>query len=298
MTWVNTQRILDGVNITGRFGESLQITEKWQIRVDSPATSKVELITNVPAALGVTWGSSHFEFPACKAMEFDLSPHGKDGMLWILTVKYYVPDPKKKPKENGIPEDVWDRQGGTTTYPVFVDIDGDAIVNSAGDPLEGLEREREETTWSLTKYYENDEALTADIGDYDGHVNSIEWAGQDPKRWKCYFKGAKKQSVSKLDGDDDAGQLDYIETHWEFRLAVDDWTLKPWDIGFMQLIDGQRTAITDSAGKPVKQPVALNSDGTKKPDGEKPSIANGGAGFDIYPEADWTESLGTPEMVP
>ena len=297
MAWVNYQRILDGTSITGKFGESLQITERWQIRVDSPATSKATILHGVSSTAGVTWGASHFEFSACKAMEFELSPEGKDGMRWILTVKYYVPDPKKKPRENGVPNDVWERQGGTTTYPVFVDASGTSITNSAGDPLEGLEREREETTWSLTKYYMHDDDLTTDVLAYDGKVNSATWATYGAKKWKCYFKGAKRVAVSKLDGSDDAGLLEYIESHWEFRLAADGWQLKPWDIGFHELVSGQRKAITGSDGKPVKQPVALSFDGTKKTAGQKPSVINLGFGADIYVSTDWSSAFGSPAMV-
>ena len=297
MAWVNYQRILDGTSVSGKFGESLQITERWQIRVDSPSTSKADILTGVSTTSGVTWGSSHFEFPALKAMEFELAPEGKDGMRWLLTVKYYVPSPTKTPQENGIPADVWERGGGTTTIPAFTDSSGDTITNAAGDPLEGLEKEREETSWTLTKYYEDQASLDAAISSYAGRVNSAGWAGEDEKTWKCYFKGAKRQSVSKLDGVDDAGTLDFIESRWEFRLEVDTWKAMPWDVGFMELVSGSRKTITGSDGKPVKQPVALNSDGTKKTAGSAPDVINGGAGVDLYLTADWSSEFGTPELI-
>jgi hypothetical protein len=297
MAWVNYQRILDGTSVSGKFGESLQITERWQIRVDSPSTSKADILTGVSTTSGVTWGSSHFEFPALKAMEFELAPEGKDGMRWLLTVKYYVPSPTKTPQENGIPADVWERGGGTTTIPAFTDSSGDTITNAAGDPLEGLEKEREETSWTLTKYYEDQASLDSAIASYAGKVNSAGWAGEDEKTWKCYFKGAKRQSVSKLDGVDDAGTLDFIESRWEFRLEVDTWKAMPWDVGFMELVSGSRKTITSSDGKPVKQPVALNSDGTKKTAGSAPDVINGGAGVDLYLTADWSGEFGTPELI-
>jgi hypothetical protein len=297
MAWVNYQRILDGCSVSGKFGESLQVSERWQIRVDDPQTSKVDILNGVSTTAGVTWGSSHFEFPALKAMEFDLAPEGRDGMRWLLTVRYYVPPATKRPQENGIPEDVWERNGGTTTVPAFTDSAGDTITNAAGDPLEGLEKEREETSWSFVKYYEDEASLESDISAYAGKINSAEWAGGDEKTWKCYFKGAKKQSISKLDGDDDAGTLEYIESRWEFRYDPETWKLMPWDVGFMELVSGERKTIVGQDGKPVKQPVALNADGTKKSPGTAPSVINDGDGADVYLTADFGAGFGEPFFV-
>ena len=297
MAWVDYQRVLDGTSVSGKFGESLQITEKWQIRVDSPQTSKASILQGISQTAGVRWGSAHFEFPALKAMEFELAPDSRDGMRWSLTVRYYVPPATKKPKANGIPEDVWERSGGTTTVPAFRDSAGNVIVNAAKDPIEGLEKEREETSWALTKYYTSQATLDADIVAYAGRVNSTTWASYGAKRWKCYFKGAKKQSVSKLDGVDDAGTLDYIESRWEFRLEPDTWKLMPWDVGFMELASGERKAIVGNDGKAVKQPVALNTNGSRKSPGTAPSVVNNGEGVDVYLTANWSSALGSPTLL-
>lgn len=295
MAWVEYHRILDGCKVSGKFGESMTATERWRIRVDSPATSKMDILEGVSTTSGVTWGSSHFEFSALKAMEFDLAPESRDGMVWILTVNYYVP--KRPPQANGIPADVWERVGGTTTVPLFKDKDGVMITNAAGDPLEGLEREREEVAWQLTKCYATNldfglNALAA------GTINSASWSGYAAKTVKCYLKSAKKQSISKLDGVDDGAKLEYIEAVWEFRYEPDTWMAKPWDVGFMELVSGERKAITGSDGKPVKQPVALNSNGTKKAAGQKPSVINNGDGVDIYSTSDFTSIFGTPSLLP
>lgn len=291
------QRIVDGTSVAGKYGESLQITERWQIRVESPAVNKAQLLAHVSTTSGVTWGSAHFEFPALKAMEFQLTPEGKDGMRWILSVSYYIPPTTKQPKANGVPEDVWERSGGTTTIPAFTDKDKVTICNAAGDPLEGLEKEREESSWTLTKYYTANATLEADILAYAGKVNASAWAGGAAKTWKCYFKGAKRQAVSKLDGVDDAGELKFIESRWEFRYEPDTWKLMPWDVGFMELVSGERKTILGNDGKPVKQPVALNSNGSKKTAGQKPNVINNGQGVDVYFTADWSTALGTPTLI-
>lgn len=298
MAWVSYQRILDGVQVSGKFGESLQVTERWQIRVDSPATSKAAILAGVSTTSGVTWGSAHPEFSALRAMEFDLQPEGKEGMRWILTVRYYVPPPTKKPQSgSGIPADVWEYSGSTATVPVFVDTSGNTITNAAGDPLEGIEKERHDFGWTLRKNYASELNFNTDVMTYPGKVNSASWGGGAAKTWKCYLRSAKKVSVSQLDGSADGATLDYIETTWEFKYDPGTWKCMPWDVGFMELVSGSRKAILDSTGKAVKQPVALNSNGTKKADGQKPSVINAGAGVDIYATANFTTGFGTPALL-
>jgi len=280
---------------SGKYGESLRVPEKWRIRVTSPATPKMTILASAAAA-GLGYGTPHWEFPALKAMEFDLQPES-DGQVWWLTVQFYIPPPGKVMKANGLPEDVWERNGGATTVPAFTDASGATITNSAKDPLEGLEKEREETSWSLTKYYATEAALNADIAAAAGKVNSGVWDGKAAKTYKCYFKGSKKQSISKFDGDDDGGKLDFIESRWEFRYDPGTWKAMPWDVGFMELVGSERKAILGNDGKPVKQPVALNSNGTKKSPGQAPSVINNGAGVDLYPSANFGAIFGTPELL-
>jgi hypothetical protein len=296
MAVVSYQRILDGVSLSGKFAESLQATERWQVRVNSPATTRLEILQTL-ATGGIVWGASHPEFSALKAMEFELNTEGREGMRWLFAVKYYVPPVTKTPQSSGIPKDAWERSGGTSTVPVFRDTSNVSITNAAGDPLEGLEREREEVAWSLVKCYASDSTFGSAAGAYAGKVNSASWSNYPAKTVKCYLKSAKKVSVSKLDGAADGQTLDYIEAHWEFRCDPDTWKCKPWDVGFMEKVSGERKTITGNDGKPVKQPVALNNDGTKKSVGSKPTVINNGDGVDIYETADFTTGFGTPVFI-
>ena len=296
MAVVSYQRILDGASLSGKFAESLQATERWQVRVDSPTTTRLAILQAL-ASGGIVWGASHPEFSALKAMEFNLDSEGREGMRWIFTVRYYVPPTTKTPQSSGIPKDSWERSGGTSTVPVFRNVQGTSITNAAGDPLEGLEREREEVAWSLVKCYASDGLFGSAASEYAGKVNDSSWSNYPAKTVKCYLKSAKKVSVSKLDGSADGATLDYIEAHWEFRYDPDTWKCKPWDVGFMELVSGERKTILGNDGKPVKQPVALSSDGTKKTAGQKPSVINGGAGVDIYDLADFNTGFGTPVFI-
>lgn len=307
MSVVGWRRILEGTELTGKVGESLRITEKWEVRTDSPATPKLQILGAVP----VGWNSSHWEFSDCKAQEFTLSPNNRTGMVWTLTATFYLPPKNKKLDANGKPEDYWEANGGTTTVPAFKDINGDTIVNSAKDPLEGIEREREEESWTLTKYYTTDDWKT-DRDAFAGKVNSDGWAGGEAKTWKCYFKGAKRLEIQDVDinapadgaavgaggGGGNAQKRTLVETTWEFRKEPDTWKCKPWDIGFMELVAGKRQVIRDDKGNAVKQPVALNSNGTKKSPGQAPSVIKDGAGVDLYQSAAFAGKFGDPHIVP
>ena len=295
MSVVNYQRILDGTTLSGKFGESMQAALKWRIRVDTPVTSQFDILVEMAANAGLTWGAAHPDISSLKALEFELAPEGKEGMVWVLTVKYSIPP--RIPSVSGIPGDVWEFAGGTTTVPLFVDKDNVTICNAAGDPLEGLERERHEFGWTLRKTYANEALFTSAADTYPGKLNGAPWAYGAAKTWKCYLRGAKIVSISRLDGADDGATLNFIEATWEFKFEPLTWRCMPWDVGFMELVGGSRKTIVGSDGKAVKQPVALNSNGTKKADGVKPSVINAGAGVEIYDTANFTTGFGSPSLL-
>jgi hypothetical protein len=295
MAVVSCIEVADGAGMSGKYGESFRFTRKFKIRVDSPTTPK-PLIVN---ANGVGWGDPHPDNADCRAMEFDLQPADPVGMIWTNTVTYYVP-PKDKVRKAGslAPEDYWEATGGTDTVPCFLDINGDAIANSAGDALEGIERERSEFSWSLVKFYVDD-SWQQDARDVSNTVNSASWAGGDAKTWKCEFKSAK---VRELQGDGDEPEtLRIVETHWEFRYDANTWRSMPWDIGFMEVYvesgDTVKRTILGGDGKPVKQPAALTPTGEAAQDGDPPGVANNGAGFDIYESRDFGTIFGTPSIL-
>lgn len=307
MAVLGWRRVVDGTGLSGKVGEPARFDEAWIIRVDAPTTSKTDILKAVP----VGWYSAHWENASCRAMEFKLSPANKDGMIWRLDVAFYPPPKETQLDEEGIPSDYWDRAGGTTTVPAFRDVDGEMIVNSAGDPIEGLEKEREEKTWTLTKFYADD-AWMGDVAAYAGAVNSDTWDGGDPLTWKCYFKSAKRREIQNVSRDKTASSdsegsattggtdedLVFVETVWEFRYEPETWKAMPWDVGFHELVDGERKAIVGSDGKAVKQPVALNTDGTKKTAGEAPSVIRDGEGAELYPQAAFASKFGEPFIVP
>jgi hypothetical protein len=308
MAILGWRRVVEGTGFSGKVGEALRYDEAWLIRCSSPLDSKQAITRAVPCG----WYAAHWENPACRAMEFKLSPKNQDGLLWRLDVAFYPPPPNRKIDDStGIPEDFWERSGGTSTVPVFEDYYGAMIVNAAGDPIEGLQKEREEKGWTLTKYY-TDDSWKDDAELYAGSTNSDSWAGGDPDTWKCGLRSAKRreiQNVSRgqasenaaegepVDGGDD-DNLVVVETVWEFRYEPGTWKCMPWDVGFHELVGGERKAIVGADGKAVKQPVALNANGTKKSDGSPPSVIEGGAGVELYDKTTFAVKFGEPFIIP
>ena len=55
--------------------------------------------------------------------------------------------------------------------------------------------------------------------------------------------------------------------------------------------------VVGDPAKPVKQPVALNSNGTKKSDGSPPSVIENGAGVELYPKTTFSAKFGQPFII-
>lgn len=280
-----------GTGVSGKYGESFTFTRKFLVRVDNPSTSRV-LIANAP---GVKFGDGHPNFASHKAMEFDLTEESGDGMIWSLTVKYYVPPVENTPDTNtGMPKDCWAASGSTTTIPAFKDKDGELVVNSAGDPLEGSEREASDFSLTLTKCYA-DLSWSTIAQSHSNSVNDVTWNGSPARTWKAEFKSAHKKEMT-VSGSADSTKV-YWEVSWEFRYREETWDFKPWDVGFNQLVNSDgtpsasgtnRAAVLGADKKPVKQPVALSS-GVAKTPGTKPDALE----FKLYPEASFSV-FGTP----
>lgn len=286
--------IAKGTGVSGRFGESFVFTRKWLIRVDDPATSRVE----IAQAAGVTFGAGHPDSGSHLAMEFDCTEASGDGMIWELVVRYYFPQGTNEPDpQTGIPKDTWQASNSTSSIPVYKDKDGETIANSAGDPLEGAEKESNNFTLTLTKFYdgENNYSWSSTAVSQSNTVNESSWNGGGARTWKVEFRSATKKPMT--DGSS-ADPRYYWETTWEFKYREETWDLTPLDIGFNQLVDSegnpqsngsQRAAVLGADKKPVKSPVALYADGTAKPAGEKPGTKT----FQVYKTTDFS-AFGTP----
>lgn len=134
------------------------------------------------------------------------------------------------------------------------------IVNSAGDPVDGLE---EETAIAVLKYT-NNFAVNPDLPkfyDYLNTVNQSKFLGAEPRTLR----------VTGFSADfDDATQI------WKVALELTynpkEWRIGYYDAGFNELVGGERKVIKDKQGNPVSSPVPLDNTGQAKAIGQDPDI--------------------------
>jgi hypothetical protein len=177
--------------------------------------------------------------------------------------------------------DQFNYTGAITSGPAFIHYgDGNdspkVIVNSAGDPLEGMEMEKAEWRISITGNRSDfDKSLAAD---YLNTINSDTYSGLSAGTVKCQgISGSRK--IELVNG----SKLVYWEVNVELAHRGENWRLKTWDVGFNEIVDGERKKILDAAKKEVSQPVALH-EGEQKAAGEEPDMLT----FKIYKEKTFT----------
>jgi hypothetical protein len=288
----------------GKHQETYTYEEVYLIRTDDPA----EPMTNVRAAPGIEYLQEHPDDASCQALEFDVKPEGDSGLLYKMRIRYAAPPPdaekEDSPQQPGqisglMKLPVWGASSSVTSGPCFQHYPNagdngtlETITNSAGDPLEGLEKEQAGFRLTLTQYFASHNGWRGRAIQYTNSINDAAWNGGGPGYWKCQGCSARLQT-------ENVGGVTVVfwEVNWEFEGKDGGWNLAPWDVGFAQLVDengepegygDKRAQIKGQDGKPVRQPVALNNDGTAKPAGAKPDALD----FRVYPEQDFAGPFG------
>ena len=283
---------------SGKFKDGTSYKRAFFVRTDSTTESLVD-ISNFP---GIGFQAEHPDDPSALMKSFDIKPADDSGLLYVVSYDYEKANPDEKPDDPENPEPpkpgsmefkppVWGGSSSVVTEPVYKDKDGAVMTNSAGDPLEGLQAERAEEKLTLTQYYPTHAGWQQLAREYTNAINNAAWNGGGPKTWKCQGC-SKKLNIENKDGETNV----YWEITWEFAYRADEWTLKPWDIGFAQLVDQDgeptqagslRAQIKGQDGKPVRQPVALEG-GVAKAAGQAPDALT----FFVYQEKDFTTPFG------
>lgn len=279
--WIGHKR---GVSTVKDEGPSY--TNTALVRTDDPD----ENLIDIRDAPGPKVGDEILEqetWVVCKSIQVRAADDS--GLLWEVSFSYEPmrPDEGQQPGGGGgggegLPIPVWSASGSSSVVPVYQDTDGDVITNSAGDPLEGLQKEKSEFTLVLTMPYMSHDTWLDLARDYSDTVNMFLWNGGDPETWLCRFRSA---SLERKDG------LVYWSVQWEFSYRAETWKLKPWDIGFHKLDptgegEYKKKAILGTDGKQVKQPVAL-AGGVPLPAGTPPQVIRDGLGAEVYKDKDF-----------
>lgn len=284
-------------------------TRSFIVRVDDPSTA----LSAIMAEPGISIGDVHPTEVDLFCESIDVSAADDSGMLYEVSFDY-TPNPEQEPED---PEDPgsddrpgeidgkipsWSASSSVSSEPTFTDVDGNTITNSAGDPLEDIEVERAQFHLQLTQYYISHADNPPVVGwlgrikQFTNAVNNDQWNGGAPGQWKC--QGASAKLNVDRQGEGGAARV-FWEVTWDFAYREDYWVLRPWDIGFNELVDENgdpaptpyisggdggedigsggseddgpcagglgRRAILGQDGKPVRQPVALEQGVAKAP---------------------------------
>jgi hypothetical protein len=150
-------------------------------------------------------------------------------------------------------------------------------VNSAGDPVDGLE----EDTALLRLTFTNSNATAPDfptLFSYLNTCNQTTFLGAEPYTLRVTGYGADF---------DQKNQVWSVSVEWTYNPA--DWRIRYFDVGYHEIVDGERRAIMDKGGNPVSKPVPLNPDGSAKYVGYPPDMLT----IKPYDEKDHTIMLRT-----
>lgn len=307
-------------------------TRAFLVRVDDPTTP----LSQIRAAPGINLGDVHPDEADLSCESIDVSAEDDSGLLYAVTFKYAPVEPEEEDDGDGEggsgsgdedePNNLgWSGSSSVSSEPTFTDVNGDTMTNSAGDPLEDLEAERAQFHLSLTMEYprhDGPNGWVTHARKYTNTVNSDVWNGGVEGQWKCQGSSAKLNSARRGEG----GALVYFwEVTWDFAFRADFWALRPWDIGFNELVDEDgepyespgistgdeggsgsggggcegvagRRSILGQDGKPVRQPVALQN-GKAKPACERPNALY----FEVYTKEEFSPVFGevfTPGVAP
>lgn len=232
-------------------------------------------LVNVAAAPGLSWRQAYPDDPNARLISSNVELEGDSPYYYRVTYVYRYVD-----ENNPIP---WHRpaqftlNGTLASQPAFWhypfpndNTSQRIIVNTAGDPLSGLDREEGEfnvtVQWNLKPPFPYDRARA-----YVGAINSDDWGGGSPKTWKCQsFTASRKFESIPAETSGPPIQVFFFDLSVTLAFRATGWDLQTWDVGFNEIVGGQRKKIM-AGSEPVSEPAAL-SNGRAKTPGQPPDL--------------------------
>jgi hypothetical protein len=249
----------------------------------------------IAAATGIAWREVHPDDANAYLVDSSTKQEGDSPFHYRVTYTYRFLDESEK-----IPwlrPSVFSFSGALASAPAFWHYTTDAnnvqkaiIVNTAGDPLSGLDRDEGEFNvtiqWNQRPPFNFQRAQA-----YVGAINSDTWSGGLPKTWKCMGISANRkfEVVPANVPDDPPVKVFYWETSVTLGYRNTGWDIQTWDVGFNEIqggafnaalrvrTGGQRRKI-QAGSEPVSEPAAL-SQGIAKAPGQPPDLVT----FRVYP---------------
>jgi len=218
-------------------------------------------------------GSLHYDDPSARCRSLQIArASGKDKYNWIATANYdtqvaYEINPLSDPADIQ-----W--SGDNFEEIAVVDVSGNACLNSAGDPLQDLFRERSRRVVTVIK---NVAAVPDWIITAEDAVNSSDFVidGFTVPATKA------KLSAPQLGRWETRNNVRFRQMTMTIKLNKDGWQSRPLDAGYRTVYGNGRRLITNDDGTLPTNPVPLDGTGAVL-DNPTPATAVYRA-FDLYP---------------
>jgi hypothetical protein len=277
MAVVDSKEMYRGRGRQTQYGDVPVYTRIFHVTVDDPNTD-LQAISEEP---GIAWLDPHPEDENALLVDSNIQQDGDSPFHYKLTYTY-----KSAADLAEIPTDrppQFQFSGSLASAPAFWYFPNESdnstkrvIINSAGDPIGGLDRDEGEFSVTITANFDPPFDY-AKAQAYVGAINSDTWSGGGPKTWKCMSIAGNRKI-------EDVGGIRYL--YWEVSTTIayrnTGWDLQTWDVGFNEIVGGVRKKIMAGAD-PVSEPAAL-SNGRAKAPGQPPDLI----AFRIYPMLPFT----------
>jgi len=271
MAVVDSREMYRGRSRQTAYGDVPVYSRIFLVRVDDPNTA-FEDIAEEP---GASWLDPHPENQNALLVDSNVQQDGDSPFHYKVTFTYksaedLFDDPMSRPPQFSF-------SGGLASAPAFwyFPNSGDnstkrIIINTAGDPIGGLDRDEGEFNISIVLNTATFDYAKAQA--YVGSINSDTYSGGAAKTWKC-------MSISGNRKIEEVAGTKYV--YWECSTTLayrnTGWDLQTWDVGFNEIVAGARKKIM-AGSEPVSEPAALSAGRAKTP-GQPPDLLT----FRIYP---------------
>jgi hypothetical protein len=275
---VDCRELYRGQSRTANLEGTPQYTRVFLVRTNTVKPN----LSFVAASPGIAWRDPYPTDASARLVESNTQQDGDSPFHYKVTYSYRWLDENDK-----IP---WLRpaqfqfSGSLASAPCFWyyknandNSTKEIIVNSAGDPLSGLDRDEAEFTVTIS-FNQAPPFNFQRAQQYVGAINSDTWSGGQPKTWKCQSITANRkfESIPGDTPDVPPWKVYYWETNVTLAYRDTGWDLQTWDVGFNEIVGGQRKKIL-AGSEPVSEPAALRQGRAKTP-GQPPDMLT----FRIY----------------
>ena len=240
---------------TRRFGEPPVLGRKWLVRVDDPATPETTVVNAVP----VVFLDPHPEANYLRA--FDVSRDYHDGNRWahVVTWKYELPKQQNLDPNPLARPDIWKWSTGGVQIPCLTYYDNSdtlrALVNTAGDFIEGLTEEEPTLTASISGNRATyDYNLSASV---HGALNNAPYLGF--AKWCWQVNGIRGEPAVEVVNEQ---EIRYFKVEVELTAKASTWVLQLPNVGWNYVSAGERDRVwvwfDPGEGQPKQKVPASN----------------------------------------